>query len=156
MGKLLNAVVKYPAGKTLNTQYGEKVNAVFECGGEEIKIWADANTQKAEMLKNLTKGEHKLIIDDNGKYKLLDDSQTSQPNGTSNTNGNGKTNSNYEPLTDDKKRAIAAYIQDMTGLYGYCLNQAKTLNKEDFQLPPEAVKDIAATLFIATQRHFNL
>jgi hypothetical protein len=57
MSKLLNAVVKYPANKVFNTQYGEKVNAVFECGGEEIKIWADANTQKAETLKNLTKGE---------------------------------------------------------------------------------------------------
>lgn len=156
MANVLNAVVKYPANKVFTTQYGEKVNAVFTCGGEEIKIWADANSQKAEMLKHLQKGEHKLILDDGGKYKLLDDSQTSQPNGNANTNGNSKANSNYEPLDPDKKRAIATYIQDMAGFYGYCLEQAKTFKKEGFELPPEAVKDIAATLFITTQRHFNL
>ena len=156
MGKLLNAIVKYPAGKTLNTQYGEKVNAVFDCGGEEIKIWADAGTPKAEMLKSLVKGEHKLILDDGGKYKLLDDSQTSQPNGNGNSNGNGKTNSNYEPLSDDKKREIAAYVKDMTGLYGFCLEQAKGMYKYDLSLTPDAIKDIATTLFITSQRHFNL
>lgn len=152
MGKLLNAIVKYPAGKTLNTQYGEKVNAVFDCGGEEIKIWADAGTPKAEMLKSLVKGEHKLILDDGGKYKLLEDSQSSPTNG----NGNGNTNKNYEPLDPDKKREIATYIKDMAGLYGFCLEQAKALNKEDLSLPSDAIKDIATTLFITSQRHFNL
>lgn len=156
MEKLLNAVVKFPASKILNTKYGEKVKAIFECNGEEIAIWADANSQKAEMLKNLTKGEQKLILDDNGKYKLLEDSQTSQPNGNGNSNGNGKTNSNYEPLSDDKKREIAAYVKDMTGLYGFCLEQAKGMYKYDLSLTPDAIKDIATTLFITSQRHFNL
>jgi len=160
MGKLLNAVVKYPANKVFDTQWGEKVNAVFECNGQEIKIWADANSQKAETLKALTKGEHKMILDDGGKYKLLEDSQTSQPNGNGNSNGNGKTNGNtnknYEPLDPDKKREIATYIKDMAGLYGFCLEQAKGLNKEGLTLPPDAIKDIATTLFITSQRHFNL
>lgn len=156
MGKLLNAIVKYPAGKTLNTQYGEKVNAVFDCGGEEIKIWADAGTPKAEMLKSLVKGEHKLILDDGGKYKLLDDSQSSPTNGNGNGKINGNANKNYEPLSDDKKRAIAAYVKDMTGLYGFCLEQAKGMYKYDLDLTPDAIKDIATTLFITSQRHFNL
>lgn len=155
MGKVLNATVKFPASKVFQTQYGERVNAVFTCDGDEIKIWAEAGTPKAEMLKRLTKGEQKLILDDGGKYKLLEDSSTSQT--VSNGNGNGsKTNNNYEPLTDDKKRAIATYVKDLTGLYGFCLEQAKTLNKEDLSLPPEAIKDIATSLFITTQRHFNL
>ena len=152
MSKLLNAVVKFPASKILNTKYGEKVNAIFDCNGEEIAIWADAGTPKAEMLKSLVKGEHKLILDDGGKYKLLDDSQSSPTNG----NGNGKINKNYEPLDPDKKREIATYIKDMAGLYGFCLEQAKALNKEDLSLPSDAIKDIATTLFITSQRHFNL
>jgi len=156
MGKLLNAIVKYPASKILNTKYGEKVNAIFDCNGEEIAIWADANSQKAEMLKNLIKGEQKLILDDNGKYKLLEDSQSTPTNGNGNSNGNGKTNSNYEPLSDDKKREIAAYVKDMTGLYGFCLEQAKGMYKYDLSLTPDAIKDIATTLFITSQRHFNL
>jgi len=156
MGKLLNAIVKYPASKILNTKYGEKVNAIFDCNGEEIAIWADANSQKAEMLKNLIKGEQKLILDDNGKYKLLEDSQSTPTNGNGNSNGNGKTNSNYEPLSDDKKREIAAYVKDMAGLYGFCLEQAKGMYKYDLSLTPDAIKDIATTLFITSQRHFNL
>ena len=151
MSGILNAIVKYPAGRILETKYGEKVNAVFMAGDEEIKIWADANSQKAETLKQLTKGEHKLILDDNGKYKLLEDEKP-QTNG----NGNGKTKPDYAPLTPDKKREIATYIKDMAGLYGFCLEQAKTLNKEGSELPAEAVKDIAKTLFIASQKHFNL
>ena len=167
MGKLLNAIVKYPAGKVLETKYGEKVNAVFDCGGEEIKIWADANTQKAEMLKSLVKGEQKLILDDNGKYKLLEDSQTTQPNGNGNSNGNGKTNSNYEPLTDDKKRAIAQFITEQADLLAFCHETAyKAYNKrfphdpmdesESFALDSETIQKAGMSLFITTQRHFNL
>jgi hypothetical protein len=59
-------------------------------------------------------------------------------------------------LTPDKKREIATYIKDMAGLYGFCLEQAKALNKEDLSLPPEVIKDVATTLFITSQRHFNL
>ena len=163
MGKLLNAIVKYPAGKTLNTQYGEKVNAVFDCGGEEIKIWADAGTPKAEMLKSLVKGEHKLILDDGGKYKLLEDEKTSPTN----TNGNGKTNNNYEPLSDDKKRAIGQFITEQADLLAFCHEVAyKAYNKrfphdpmdesESFALDSETIQKAGMSLFITTQRHFNL
>lgn len=163
MGKLLNAIVKYPAGKVFETKYGEKVNAVFMAGEEEIKIWADANTQKAEMLKSLVKGEHKLILDDGGKYKLLEDSQSSPTN----TNGNGKTNSNYEPLSDDKKRAIGQFITEQADLLAFCHECAyKAYNKrfphdpmdesESFALDSETIQKAGMSLFITSQRHFNL
>jgi hypothetical protein len=153
MSKLLNAIVKYPAGKVFQTQYGERCNAVLTVGDDEIKIWAEPGTPKGQQLQSLKRGETVLIVDDNGKYKLL---ESDTKNGNSNTNGNGNTNKNYEPLTPDKKREIAVYIADMAGLYGYCLEQAKGLNKDGLTLPPEAVKDIATTLFITSQRHFNL
>ena len=165
MSKLLNAIVKYPATKTFQTQYGERCNAVLTVGDDEIKIWGEPNTPKGEQLKSLKRGETVLIVDDNGKYKLLEsEAKITNGNGNSNGNSNGKTNGNsngvtnknYEPLTPDKKREIAVYIADMAGLYGYCLEQAKTLNKEGSELPAEAVKDIATTLFITSQRHFNL
>jgi hypothetical protein len=157
MSKLLNAVVKYPAGKVFETQYGSRCNAVLTVGDDEIKIWAEPGTPKGQQLQSLKRGETVLVVDDNGKYKLL---ESDTKNGNSNTNGNGNsdgaTNKNYEPLTPDKKREIAVYIADMAGLYGYCLEQAKGLNKDDLTLPPEAIKDIATTLFITSQRHFNL
>ena len=157
MSKLLNAIVKYPAGKILETKYGERCNAVLTVGDDEIKIWGEPGTPKGQQLQSLKRGETVLVVDDNGKYKLLE----SEPkNGNSNTNGNGNsngaTNKNYEPLTPDKKREIAVYVADMAGLYGYCLEQAKGLNKDDLTLPPEAIKDIATTLFVTSQRHFNL
>jgi len=157
MSKLLNAVVKYPAGKVFETQYGSRCNAVLTVGDDEIKIWAEPGTPKGQQLQSLKRGETVLVVDDNGKYKLL---ESDTKNGNSNTNGNGNsdgaTNKNYEPLTPDKKREIAVYIADMAGLYGDCLEQAKGLNKDDLTLPPEAIKDIATTLFITSQRHFNL
>ncbi|MEL0594286.1 MAG: hypothetical protein U1V55_07595 [Planktothrix rubescens PR222] len=153
MSKLLNAIVKYPATKTFQTQYGSRCNAVLTIGDDEIKIWGEPNTPKGQQLQALKRGETVLVIDDNGKYKLLEsDSKTTNTNG----NTNGVTKQNYEPLTPDKKREIAVYISDMAGLYGYCLEQAKTLNKEDLTLPPDAIKDIATTLYITSQRHFNL
>ncbi|MBE9144924.1 hypothetical protein [Planktothrix mougeotii] len=171
MGKLLNAIVKYPAGKILETKYGEKVNAVFMAGEEEIKIWADANTQKAEMLKSLVKGEHKLILDDGGKYKLLEDEQKTQPNGNTNSNDNGKTNgktnSNYEPLSDDKKRAIGQFITEQADLLAFCHETAyKAYNKrfphdpmdesESFALDSETIQKAGMSLFITTQKRFGI
>ena len=157
MSKLLNAIVKYPAGKVFQTQYGERCNAVLTVGDDEIKIWAEPGTPKGQQLQSLKRGETVLVVDDNGKYKLLEsDTKNGNTNGNTNGNSNGVTNKNYEPLAPDKKREIAVYISDMAGLYGYCLEQAKTLNKEGSELPAEAVKDIATTLFITSQRHFNL
>lgn len=153
MSKLLNAIVKYPASKVFETQYGSRVNAVLTVGDEEVKIWGEPNTPKGEQLKALKRGETVLVIDDNGKYKLL---ESEAKNTNTNTNSNGNSKQNYEPLTPDKKREIATYIKDMAGLYGFCLEQAKGLNKDDLTLPPEAIKDVATTLFITSQRHFNL
>jgi len=157
MSKLLNAVVKYPAGKTFETRYGSRCNAVLTVGDDEIKIWGEPNTPKGQQLQALKRGETVLVIDDNGKYKLLEsDSKTTNSNTNGNGNTNGNTKQNYEPLTPDKKREIAVYISDMAGLYGYCLEQAKGLNKDDLTLPHEAIKDRATTLFVTSQRHFNL
>lgn len=157
MGKLLNAVVKYPVNKIISTQYGERVNIVCTCGEDEITIWADANSSKAEQLRTYKKGDMVLVFDDNGKHKLL---ESNTGNTSTNGSNNGATTKaikqNYEPLSDDKKREIAAYVKDMTGLYGFCLEQAKGMYKYDLSLTPDAIKDIATTLFITSQRHFNL
>lgn len=152
MSKLLNAIVKYPASKVFETQYGSRVNAVLTIGYDEIKIWGEPNTPKGEQLKALKRGETVLVIDDNGKYKLLE----SEPKSTTT---NGKTNSNYEPLTDDKKRAVASYIKDMAGLYSFCRETSiKTLTErfDEQELTPDDIRSMTATLFIATQKHFNI
>lgn len=156
MSKLLNAVVKYPASKVFETQYGERVNAVLTVGDDEIKIWGEPNTPKGEQLKALKRGETVLVIDDNGKYKLLEsDSKNTNGNG----NGNGNSKPDYAPLSDDKKRAVASYIKDMAGLYSFCRETSiKTLSErfDEQELTPDDVRSMTATLFIATQKHFGI
>lgn len=56
-------------------------------------------------------------------------------------------------LTPDRKREIAAYIEEMGGLYAFCYTQAG----EKLTDAPDAAKQaMASSLFIAVQRKFNL
>lgn len=59
----------------------------------------------------------------------------------------------YQPLTPDLKRAIAAYVGDMAALYSFCRQQAIEAIPG---APDEAIQACASSLFIATQRKFNL
>jgi hypothetical protein len=63
-----------------------------------------------------------------------------------------------QPVTDgtiapDTKRAIAAYATELTKLYSYCYQQAKT---ELPEASDDVVKCAASSVFIACQRKFNL
>lgn len=65
----LNATVKYPSGKVLQTQNGPRVNAVLTSAqGEEIKVWGDADDAA---LRGLRKGQKvQLEQSDRGGYRL--------------------------------------------------------------------------------------
>jgi hypothetical protein len=65
----LNATVKYPSGKVLQTQNGPRVNAVLTSDqGEEIKVWGDADDQA---LLGLRKGQKvQLEQSDRGGYRI--------------------------------------------------------------------------------------
>ena len=168
MGKLLNAVVKYPVNKIISTQYGERVNIVCTCGEDEITIWADANSSKAEQLRTYKKGDMVLVFDDNGKHKLL---ESNTGNTSTNSSNNGATTKaikqNYEPLTDDKKREIGAFLAEQADLLAFCHECAyKAYNKrfphdpmdesESFALDSETIQKAGMSLFITVQKRFGI
>jgi len=56
-------------------------------------------------------------------------------------------------LAPDTKRAIADYVTEMGNLYAYCYGTAETKLQGK---PDAAVQAMASSLFIATQRKFDL
>ena len=147
------ATVKFPAGKTFTTQYGDRVNAVLviPATGEEIKLWGNPGDPTLTALK---KGQQIAVVQDQKGWKLLntplsEDSQAQPGNG----NGNGKA---HTPLDPDQKRAIAAYIDQIADLYSYCSKVAATKCVDPSNPYEEDIRAIATTLFIQTVKKFNL
>ena len=63
------ATVKFPAGKTFTTQYGDRVNAVLTLDdGEEIKLWGNPGDPNLTALK---KGQQVAVVQDQKGWKLL-------------------------------------------------------------------------------------
>ena len=58
-------------------------------------------------------------------------------------------------IPDDRKRAIAQYLQDLAALYAYSYSTAKH-QLEPHEAPAEAIQGAATTLFIQAARKFNL
>jgi hypothetical protein len=65
----VNATVKYPSGKVLQTQNGPRCNAVLTSDqGEDIKVWGDADDAA---LRALRKGQKvQLEQSDRGGYRI--------------------------------------------------------------------------------------
>lgn len=145
------ATVKFPAGKTFQTQYGDRVNAVLviPTTGEEVKLWGNPGDPTLTALK---KGQQVAIAQGDKGWRLLntppaEDSPAPQT-------GNGKIA--HTPLTGDEKRAIASYVDQLADLYSYCSKIAATKCVDPSNPYEEDVRAIATTLFIQTVKKFNL
>lgn len=146
------ATVKFPAGKTFTTQYGDRVNAVLVIPqtGEEIKLWGNPGDPALTALK---KGQQVAVVQDQKGWKLLNVPPTEDTPAPGNGNGNGKA---HTPLEPEQKRAIAAYIDDIAGVYNYCTKVAATKCVDPNDPYEENVRAIATTLFIQAVKKFNL
>jgi hypothetical protein len=66
---LVRAAVKYPAGKTLDTQNGQRINVVLTLpDGTEHKEWSHPDDR---FLRSLKKGDTVQVVKDGDRYKLL-------------------------------------------------------------------------------------
>ena len=148
------ATVKFPAGKTFTTQYGDRVNAVLTipATGEEVKLWGNPGDPALTALK---KGQQVAVVQDQKGWKLLNvpPAEDNPAPGNGNGNGNGKA---HTPLEPDQKRAIAAYIDDIAGVYNYCQKVAATKCVDPSNPYEEDIRAIATTLFIQAVKKFNL
>jgi hypothetical protein len=149
-----NGVVKFPAGKTFQTQYGDRVNAVLTipATGEEVKLWGNPGDPALTALK---KGQQVAIAQDQKGWKLLN-TPLAEDTPANTANGNGKAAIAHTPLDPDQKRAIASYIDELASVYNYCTKVAATKCVDPNAPYEENVRAIATTLFIQTVKKFNL
>lgn len=64
------------------------------------------------------------------------------------------TQKQFNSFGSASKEQIAIYIHDMTKLYSFCYQEAEKLMPESAEI--EQVQACASSIFIATQRKFNL
>lgn len=149
--QLVNATVKFPAGKVFQGEWGDRVNFVaVSDSGEEIKIWGNADNSE---IKELKKGQKVQLVWDGKGYKLVNSEPAPAEKNSHQNNGN---QSPKPELSVEQKRAIAAYIQGQADLFNFCLKTVRErvegINPDD----TESLRAIATTLYISAQRKFNL
>lgn len=164
--KLVSAIA-LDRPRRVNTKYGEKF--VIDClnreNGEKFPLWrpvTDDYTQKY-IIKNspLTVG-----IDSKGKYSLIEDPNLvslGQPLPVETVpvkrvhNYDHKiektSESDQSTLSPNQKREIAQYVGDMADLFNFCL---KTVDQRVENITPDDRRQVATSLFIATQKRFNI
>lgn len=153
---LKTGTVLYPADKILNTQYGERqtIKIKFQDGTEEI-IWCSVGQKPHTELK---KGDAVQVLfeDRNGKTtkKLLTSNDI-------NTNTQS-TNKMKISATPEEKQLIAEYVRNSADLYTFCLKTVmEKMSVSNGEQPPlitdeNGIRAVATSLFIATQKKFNL
>lgn len=153
--------------RRVNTKYGERtvIDCVRRDNGEKVTVWrgGDDEYSQKHVIRN---ARLTLTLDNKGKYSLVEDPalvSLGQPlptepvpvrpvydhKITQNTPQNSETD--QSSLSNNQKREIAQYIQDMAKLYGFCLTQADSLG-----VIGEDRRAIATTLFISAQKKFAL
>ncbi len=172
--QIKSGIVKYPAAKEFPDLYkpGQtKQNVVIHMNtGQDEKIWFSTGRQPHVSLK---KGDRvqiifeqregkltrRLIVDNtnnNGSSQNSTSSANSNPRSLSNNTSNSTSQiSGSKELTAEEKRAIANYIQNQSDLLGYCLDVSIAKYSDKVQ-SEESLRTLATTLFITTQRKFNL
>lgn len=166
--QIRSATVKYRAGDVKKTEFGERQNVVITyADGTEGKLWFKAGR---EPHVSLQKGQAiQVVIEkrDGKECKKLVKSVVTEPSRSDASQSSPSSPAPvasqrslsraevYEPLSNERKKEIAAYIEEQTKLYKFCLEQALPVVREvDGDL--EDARAIATTLFISAQRKFGL
>ncbi|NEP00876.1 MAG: hypothetical protein F6K58_19865 [Symploca sp. SIO2E9] len=134
-----SAQVKYPAGRTVETKYGSRINVVLTLpNGEDVKLWSNPDDQA---LTSLRKGQAVQVAQGiKGGWQLLQ------------TQENGVTqNQSHSTWTNEDKKQIAAKVTEHAKLMKYCLEQAKAHCGEYLETS-EDLRAIATTLFLSVTR----
>lgn len=140
--QLLTATLTKPA-RQVTTKYGDRTVADVRLpDGTETALWRPANDQT---LANLHQGQAVTVAKDSkGKVNLIDSAPTDSTVATIPIQTTG--------LDPDTKRAIADYVTEQAKLFGFCLSQASTIQG----ITQEDIRPVATTLYLSTQKRFNL
>jgi hypothetical protein len=128
--------------RTVQTKFGLKVvaDAIDLNSGEHLTVWRPEGDRLSKLSPN---ARVVLAKDSKGKVILVD-------------NPPSKSRSipaNAAALSNEQKREIADYVQQQRALLAFCWKQALLIpgpTQED------VVEKLAVTLYLSTQRKFNL
>jgi len=145
--KLLTARLKENP-KTVETKYGARMvcDAVTP-EGEVLAIWRP--DQDATLSQLRSGAVVTLAKDSKGKISLIDSPTEATPAAAETLNPDKPA----PTMTNAQKKEIAGYIEDMASLYAFCYSQAGAKLPD---APEPAIQACASSLFIASQRRFNL
>ncbi|MEM6432969.1 MAG: hypothetical protein AAF773_03795 [Cyanobacteria bacterium P01_D01_bin.115] len=133
------ATVKYAASNPKDYGNGPRINVLTTLpNGEEAKLWGNADDQA---LLALRKRQSVQLLFDGKGYKLVE-TQASSP-----------AIAEVPNATAPNKTEVGAYIDQMTGLYAACYRRAQGALDG---APESAIQAAASSVFIATQRKFDL
>jgi hypothetical protein len=143
--QVLNATVKSQP-REVSTKFGQRcVMDVTLPNGQEQAIWGPANFPA---IMNCRNGQSvPIAIDSKGKYHVV------EGQATPNQSQQSVPKPTETGMTPDTKKAIAAYVEEMGSLYGFCY---QTATNKLADAPNEAKQAMASSLFIAAQRKFGL
>lgn len=164
--KVIQATVKFPAGKVFSTPYGEKQNAVvITPDGEEVKIWQLPNGA----ISRWQKGQTVTIVQTVNGWSVPDDAPrpmsppqniaphfAAVPVIPTNVHETPILNAATTKMPSRETREMMIAFTDFElNQYAYIFH--KVCQRPEFQcLQVEAMKDIATTLFIQANRSFNI
>jgi hypothetical protein len=120
--------------------------------GENLTIWRPANDPAVMRLAN---GERvQLAIDSKGKVSLIDTAATRAEEAAGQPMG-FTIEPAAPPVEKSRSAEIAEHLDKLSKLYSVCLSRAESMPKPT-ELPPEATKDIATTLYLSLVKKFDL
>lgn len=158
--QLKTATVTESPSPIIKTKYGDRQVLEITTDKNEIeKIWFNPDSE----YNSLKLGQKIGLMIDNGKKKLIIDDSLAMTSTAitelkvkeSYTNIN--TKSNFKTMSNDTKREIADYLQENINLYFFAYKEIeKKANNENIDLTQEDKRTIATTMYLSTQRKFNL
>ncbi|MDZ7355916.1 MAG: hypothetical protein ONB55_22575 [candidate division KSB1 bacterium] len=162
---LVRATVKYPAGKTLETRHGQRINVVLTLpDGTEYKEWSHPDDR---FLRSLKKGDTVQVVKDGDRYKLLKmEDETVEPKNQGEYRVPGEpsptphtphptpqlgTPAGATRWSKECKQRIAEEARQRAALIGFCHAQVReqfTTPEGDLLVSEEAVQKYGTMLYL--------
>ena len=144
--QLLEATAVLGCSRPMQTKYGERIVATVRLpDGEEHKIWGKPGYQPLEQI-----GRGDIIqvgVDSKGKVHLCETQATSNRIATYQTDHPKAS----PEMSKEKKREIAAQIEQDAKIFAYCLQTAQAQCGELLKTE-DSIRSVATTLFIQAKK----
>jgi hypothetical protein len=153
--------------REVSTKYGQRlvIDAMVRDTGERITLWrgSDDDYSRRYVIKNSpitvgvdSKGKHTLIENEsltNLGQPLPESPVPVKPVHNYDHKIEKTSENDQSTLSPNQKREIAQYVGDMADLFNFCL---KTVDQRVENITPDDRRQVATSLFIATQKRFNI